>query len=466
LHLTSEMVIKTLFTQGNQFIPGEVEVRLLPGIPVLHVVGQPDGHIRESGLRLKSALRACQLQWPKGHQIVVNLRPTHFRKSSSGVDLAIALGFLALTQQLSRDLLARLQECVVYGEVALDGCVFAPADLGEALRTNELAFISGEPNGAVPIGRWWKLKTLSDSRLISEERQAQWNWQVPEFPDISFPESSFRRLCLAAHLQLNVLLAGPQGSGKSTWAKALYALSDRPDEAQILEQQSLFGADPERTWRPCEVPHHLITPLAMVGGGAPLFPGVISRAHGGMLIMDEFLEFHPAVLEALREPLQNGYIELARRGERQRFPARFQLVGTTNLCPCGQFRPGKSVSCGRSLRHCQSVVTRLSGPVLDRFDLFLFSHKWLRNEPLRSWSEAQGEVQRLRQFARKHPAEVPLLPEWIQQLELSHRRRAAVLRVARGLADWDECPQVQPQHFGEAHDWVVKPMEVLRQLFA
>src|SRR5580693_7585194 len=123
------MMVKTLFQYEGRFGLGEVEIKLLPGIPLLHVVGLPDAHIKECGIKIKSALRSCDLNWPQGNQIVVNLRPSYFRKSSSGADLAIALGFLALTGQLAEPIRSQLAKSVVYGEVALDGRVFAPPDL-------------------------------------------------------------------------------------------------------------------------------------------------------------------------------------------------------------------------------------------------------------------------------------------------------------------------------------------------
>ena len=156
------MVVKTLFQHDSQFALGEVEIKLLPGIPVLHVVGQPDGHIRETGLKLKSALKSCDLAWPRGHQIVVNLRPSHFRKSSAGVDLAVALGFLASTGQLSEAVKSKLDQVVVYGEVALNGQVYAPPDLAAAMRAAAVPILTGEASAEVREGNWLKLARPDD----------------------------------------------------------------------------------------------------------------------------------------------------------------------------------------------------------------------------------------------------------------------------------------------------------------
>ncbi len=465
------MIVRTLFKHEGRFAIGEVEVKLLPGVPQLHIVGQPDSQIRECGIKLKSALRSTQMEWPQGHQIVVNLRPAHFRKSSFGVELAVALGFMAATNQLSDTVRAKLSEAIVYGELALDGRVFAPYDLASAIRSVKECLLSGEAQDSVRDGRWWLLSTLNQQEPALVQRNFDWQkfWRAPEFPDFEFHQKAADALWLAAHMHLNILLAGPQGSGKSTWARALYSLTPAPTGAAMSELMDLFGEEVlQQGWRPFEKPHHSITPLAMIGGGSPLFPGVISRAHGGMLVMDEFLEFPAAVLEALREPIENGHIEHARRGERARFPADFQLIGTTNLCPCGKLNPDpdKMKSCTHSLIRCRSVCARLSGPVMDRFDLVVMSHEWLQRGERQRFSEIRSTVEAVRDFARQRGAVKGSIPAWVVQLELSHRRRNSLLRVARGLADHARSVEIRDEHYRAAFDLAEKPMAHIQQLFA
>lgn len=464
------MIVKTLFQHDGRFALGEVEIKLLPGIPILHVVGQPDSHIRECGIKLKSALRSCEMNWPKGHQIVVNLRPSYFRKSSSGADLAIALGFLALTGQLNDHVKARLAECTVYGELSLDGRVFAPPDLPSALKACGMPLITGTASEKIRDGEWLELPRLDSPDLKSLSRHFDWRgfWQPPDFKDLELHPKAAEDLCLAVHMNLNVLIGGPQGSGKTTWAKALFALTPPPEPEKMTELREMFGDEVLKSrWRPCESPHHSITPLAMIGGGAPIFPGVISRAHGGVLVMDEFLEFHPQVLEGLREPAENGFVEHARKGERARFPSSFQLIGTTNLCPCGKLNPepGVSRSCSSSLIRCRSISHRLSGPIMDRFDVLVFSHQWLLNGERRKWSEIKQCLTDLREFREMRGQIQDIIPDWVGDLELSHRRRRALLRVARGLADIDHSVTIQGQHLMLAYKKVIDPMEALRQLF-
>lgn len=497
------MIVKTLFKrQGfhqTDYELGEVEVQLLPGIPMLHVIGLPDTAMRESGIRLKSALRSCGLKWPKGHQIVVNLRPSYVRKASSGIDLAIALGFLALTGQLPPEIKEQVVRSVIYGEVTLNGEIYAPRDVNrvlsavsriDAIQKERGQLLTGALDKSVQARALSSVEWLEISGLLEPQLRRQkclFGWRdrlrAPQFPeDLHFPESAARLMALSVHSSCHVLVAGPQGSGKSTWARAFYALTPAPSDKAVNDLAELFGDAlfDSLHWRPCEQPHHTVTTQAMVGGGVPLQPGIITRAHGGVLIMDEFLEFPPAVLEALREPMENGVIEVARKGVRARFPAQFQLVATTNLCPCGQLEPrlGKQ-ECSRGARYCRSVCARLSGPVLDRFDLLVFSHDWLsavRNrERMVSFSQMREWVHRLSEFARKRePVEFGVsrkathLESYTQysELQISHRRRQSMLRIARALADFEEEYEVKDRHLAQAAELTQAPMDSLRQIFA
>ena len=461
------MIITTLFSRGTAFERGQVEVKLMPGIPHLHIVGLPDASMRESGVRLKSALKSAGFLWPRGHQIIVNLRPAHVRKQSAGIDLAVALGVLAATNQLSGALAERLEDAVVYGELGLDGRVFAPDDVDRAMRVRPGdLLLTGAVGTAVRGGRWLELADLRAREVTARERTCDWREHLirPTLPAIDLAAPAFLALWLAAHLELSVLVAGPQGSGKSTWARALHAVSPAPRRADALVRATLFGDEAlTLPWRPLEQPHHTATPLALIGGGRPLRPGVISRAHGGVLIMDEFLEFAPTVLEALREPLEDGFIELARTGVRERLPAGFQLVATSNLCPCGELNPDERTACAYSRTRCRQVCTRLSGPVLDRFDLLVPSHEWLRGEDPRPLAELPALLARLDRFRTGRGPETK--ETGAGPAGLSHRRRRAIARVARGLADFDESARVDVTHVQRAHSLVVAPMENLRKVF-
>jgi len=202
----------------------------------------------------------------------------------------------------------------------------------------------------------------------------------------------------------------------------------------------------------------------MIGGGFPLFPGEIAKAHGGVLLLDELLEFDRRVIEALREPIEAGAMRVSRRGHTRIWPAQFQLVATTNLCPCGKLSPSWKKGCALSLFRCRKVWERLSGPILDRFDLLLFTQDWNAGDKNISVRQILEELE----VARNRGPDIHLteLPEMLVDKEMSMRRRRAMARVAKGLALLEFADKVENRHWLEAHELCVKPQEAFRQLFS
>jgi len=466
------MTLHTFFRHEGRLHPGEIEIQLLRGLPVLNFVGLPDAYIRESGVKVKAAIRSAGLSWPTAQQIVVNMRPAHLRKSSTGVELAIALGYLSLTGQLPLSIESELVQSVVYGELSLEGRVLAPPDIGEAfVAAGGRSLLTGSTDG-IAGGRWFEMVSLNCQSLLKKERvdeAKESQWKAPEIPQLAFHPKAAEIMALAAVGELSVLVAGPQGSGKSTWARALYSLSNAPVLNEVhARAQYLGSAELQRPWRPFEVPHHSASPLALVGGGVPIQPGVITRAHGGVLLMDEFLEFHPRVLEALREPVDSGIVELARGADRVQLPAKFQLLATTNLCPCGRLAPKINLACGRTIPVCRSVWNRLRGPVLDRFHMLVFSSHWTdRQQPEVRLEEVAETVREARLvMARARFYASATLPTWIHSLRLSRRREQAILRVARALSALAGETRVRRAIFTRAHEFVVDPMDDLDCIFS
>ena len=224
------------------------------------------------------------------------------------------------------------------------------------------------------------------------------------------------------------------------------------------------------SWRPFVAPHHSIPVMSMLGGGSPPIPGEISRAHGGVLVLDELLEFHSYVRESLREPIESKSITISRRGVSCQFPANFLLMATTNLCPCGDYVPQRPTRCRFPLARCRSYLDKMSGPLLDRFSIISFSHQW-RGEFEVSLSKIGENIRRAREFGKRsrgqtlNNSELDLrtlegfiddftLKNLLPSFEDSHRRKLAMLQVARSLADMEEQEEVSMKIIKESFRYV------------
>lgn len=397
----------------------------------------------------------------------MNLRPTYLRKHSRGLDLAIVVGILIESGAAPQDFVAWCLEKIFYGEVGLGGEVFAPNGVVDLIRPDaSLPLVTGAVEHPLLEGKWWQvthLQELEDPKPF--ERKVDWAkvFERPELGEFDFNEAGAELLKVSSLMGMSVLLAGPQGSGKSTFAKALHALTAQPDPIQFRENLRLTGID--RKWRALEMPHHTTPAKAMVGGGSPLKVGVISKAHGGVLIMDEFLQFAGEVLESLREPLENGKIHLNRVSDAMILPAAFQLVATTNLCPCGKRTPEVGRACGYSLERCRSVVRRLSGPLLDRFELVGFSTDWRGGERVKM-DKILEDIEKAREFQKQREFDPMVWPESIQNYPTSFRRKKALMRAARALADLEGSIEIKGRHRGRAKQLAWFPIDELIQMFA
>jgi magnesium chelatase family protein len=262
-------------------------------------------------------------------------------------------------------------------------------------------------------------------------------------------------------------------------AEAVAAFLSAPTMAEHRQARRLaraFGSE-EPAWRPLVQPHHSITPLAMVGGGSPPRPGEITRANGGVLVLDELLEFNPSIQESLREPLESGVIRLARASEARTYPARFALVATTNLCPCGQYDPFAKQSrchCSRSKR--ERHLARLSRPFLDRAHILAFTGDWREGRGVLS-SAIKESVDRAKEMRERRGQLLPnarvAYESLAQGLDAfareqivarpfgSARRSMAILRVARTLADLDGSKQIETGHWSQAMRWCACSFERL-----
>lgn len=492
--------VSTVAFRGIDTLEIDVQVHVANGLPAMPIVGLPAKAVDESKDRVRSSLAALGLSLPP-QRITVNLSPADVTKEGSHYDLPIALGLLAAMGVVSE---ADIQGYTALGELALDGKLtpvngVLPAALG-AVSSGKRGIICPAAQG--PEAAWTgELDVLAPGDLMALINHFKGNQVLPapepkvldetvvypDLIDIKGQESAKRVVEIAAAGGHNLLMSGPPGSGKSMLAQRLPGLLPPLDAKEALEismVQSVAGLLRDgriSRRRPFRDPHHSSSMPALVGGGVQARPGEVSLAHRGVLFLDELAEFPRPVLDSLRQSIETGQAVVSRANHRVTYPAKFQLVAAMNPCRCGYLSDPER-ACPRAPRCAIDYQTRLSGPLLDRFDLSIEvpavtpadlalpppaegsaevaarvaaarrvqSERYaeLGHADVKTNAEADGAL--LDTVARPDAAGIALLREASERLKLTARGYHRTLKVARTLADLDGSATVRRVHVAEA----------------
>jgi len=492
------VTVRSLGLTGLTGYEVQAECFLSGGLPAFDIVGLPDAAVREARERVRAAVKNCGGRFPVS-RITVNLAPAGQKKEGTVYDLPIFVGILAAGESLP----PLPPDAAFLGELSLTGGVRGVSGvLPMALAAREVGvrqlFVPAENAAEATLAGGLTVYPVPDvGALVRHLRgeapltpAAAWEPEdetasLPDFRDVMGQETVKRAMEVAAAGGHNLLMIGSPGAGKSMLAKRLPSILPDMSREESLETSAIWSVagliaprHPLLTRRPFRSPHHTASAAALAGGGPALKPGEISLAHNGVLFLDELPEFHRDVLEAMRQPLEDGEVTVARAGGTLRLPARFQLVCAMNPCRCG-WRGHPSGRCTCSDRDVAKYVEKISGPLLDRIDLHVqvpsveYEAMRRRETPESSADikcrvdEARGRQKRrfagtgITCNAYMTPAMIgtfcplddrcdALMKAAFQSMGLTARSHDRILRVARTIADLDGAEQIAPAHLAEA----------------